>query len=457
MSKKDRIASQQTNVSPFSQIRAGLKRFADPRFSASYVAKMAILTALAFILYAFVKFNLPIFPSFLDIQISELPALLAGFSMGPVSGCLVVVLKCLFKFPLSSTAYVGEATDMLLGVAFVLPASLIYRLRRDKQSHKAGMIYASVGLAAGSLLVSFIAVLVNRYISVPFYVQLYFNGNFEGIVGVVSALYKDVTADTFYRYYLWAGVLPFNILRCLIVSALTFVLYKRLSVLLHWDGASLRKKPESVFGAHIVKKERDTYALAARLADELDGGEIILLSGDLGAGKTTFTKGLAKALGVTEEVTSPTFAILNVYNSGRLKLNHLDMYRIENEDEMAELGVQDSIDSDSVTVIEWNKLTELDGKVFEIDITLNEDGTRTFDISKRGEPSEEEISENICAPNEEETLSKEPKEEPLEETSKEHSEETLEKALDEREGAEDENAASRDLPEPASEDTDART
>ena len=97
------------------------------RKSGAWVAKMAIMVALSFLLYYIGRFiKLPIFPSFLDFQISELPALFAGFSMGPVSGCLVIIIKCALKLPLSGTAFVGELTDMLLGVAFVLPASLLY-------------------------------------------------------------------------------------------------------------------------------------------------------------------------------------------------------------------------------------------------------------------------------------------------------------------------------------------
>ena len=81
-----------------------------------------------------------------------------------------------------------------------------------------------------------------------------------------------------------------------------------------------------------------TREIAARLADTLKGGEVILLSGDLGAGKTTFTKGLAAALGVEETVTSPTFNYVKEYN-GRLPLYHFDMYRVADADEVYELGL----------------------------------------------------------------------------------------------------------------------
>ena len=368
-----------------AEIKATFAKFRNPKFSTAYIAKMAILTAIAFILYAFAKFNLPfMFPSFLEIQISELPALLAGFSMGPISGCLVVIIKCLLKFPLTTTAYVGEATDILLGIAFVLPASLIYYFHKDKK-------HALIGLCVGSACLTGLSILVNRFISIPFFVQLYFGGNFDAIVGVLKPLYKNVTIDTFYTYYLLLGVLPFNLFRCIIVSGLTFVLYKRLSKILHWDGTSMKK--DTVFGVHKVKSVDETYALAKKVADTLDGGEVLLLDGDLGAGKTTFTKGLAKALGVKEEVTSPTFTILNVYEDGRLKLNHLDMYRVESSDELAELGIEECFDEDAVTVIEWNKFEHFDGNVIRISVKTLGETKREYDIVLQQDENGKTISD----------------------------------------------------------------
>lgn len=368
-----------------AEIKATFAKFRNPKFSTAYIAKMAILTAIAFILYAFAKFNLPfMFPSFLEIQISELPALLAGFSMGPISGCLVVIIKCLLKFPLTTTAYVGEATDILLGIAFVLPASLIYYFHKDKK-------HALIGLCVGSACLTGLSILVNRFISIPFFVQLYFGGNFDAIVGVLKPLYKNVTIDTFYTYYLLLGVLPFNLFRCIIVSGLTFVLYKRLSKILHWDGTSMKK--DTVFGVHKVKSVDETYALAKKVADTLDGGEVLLLDGDLGAGKTTFTKGLAKALGVKEEVTSPTFTILNVYEDGRIKLNHLDMYRVESSDELAELGIEECFDEDAVTVIEWNKFEHFDGKVIKISVKTLGETKREYDIVLQQDENGKTISD----------------------------------------------------------------
>ncbi len=351
------------------------------KMSAAFVAKLALLTALAFALYM-AKFNLPfMFPGFLEMQFSELPALLAGFSMGPVAGVLVVVLKCVIKLPLTSTAFVGELTDMLLGVVFVLPAAIIYRLKKDKK-------HALIGLVSGTLLATAAAVLVNRYISVPFYTEYYVDGNFDAIVGMCSVIYPNATQDTFYAFYLGLGVVPFNLLRYIIMSLLTFLLYKRLSKILHWEGESLRRK---LSGEYESGSEEETYALAKRIADTLKGGEIILLEGELGAGKTTFTKGLAKALGVTEEVTSPTFTLMNVYEDGRLPLCQLDMYRLEGEDEAEELGLFDTVPENAVKVIEWNKFSDLTGRVIDVKISVDGEHDRVFTVADSAERAKKSL------------------------------------------------------------------
>lgn len=120
------------------------------------------------------------------------------------------------------------------------------------------------------------------------------------------------------------------------------------------------------FVSHCVS---DTYELAKTLASRLEGGEILLLGGGLGAGKTTFTKGLAKALGVKREVVSPTFTLVREYSGEKLKLYHFDLYRVESEDELQELGLDEYFASDAVTVIEWNKPgVALPGKTVKIDI-----------------------------------------------------------------------------------------
>lgn len=101
----------------------------------------------------------------------------------------------------------------------------------------------------------------------------------------------------------------------------------------------------------------DTARIAAELADTLKGGEFIAMYGELGAGKTAFVKGLAKALGIDRHVTSPTFTIVNEYE-GRLPLYHFDVYRIADPDEMYEIGYEDYLDAGGVCIVEWAELIE---------------------------------------------------------------------------------------------------
>lgn len=101
----------------------------------------------------------------------------------------------------------------------------------------------------------------------------------------------------------------------------------------------------------------DTVNIAKQLADTLKGGEFIAMYGDLGAGKTAFVQGLAKALGINQHITSPTFTIVNEYE-GRLPLYHFDVYRIADPDEMYEIGYEEYVYGDGVCVIEWAELIE---------------------------------------------------------------------------------------------------
>ncbi|MBP5404679.1 MAG: ECF transporter S component [Clostridia bacterium] len=227
-------------------------RKAGKKITPAYITKVALLTGIAYLLYLFVKIKLPfMFPSFLEMQFSELPAILAGFSLGPAAGVIVVILKCLLKFPFSSTIYVGEWTDMVLGVMYVLPASIIYALHKNKKN-------AIIGLAVGTFTSVIAAMILNRFVSVPFFVELYFEGDFAGIVGFLSVLYPKLTEENFYPIYLFAGVLPFNLIRLALMSLLTFFVYKRLSKALHWEfGKKTSATGEKADGEEKLKETPD--------------------------------------------------------------------------------------------------------------------------------------------------------------------------------------------------------
>lgn len=132
---------------------------------------------------------------------------------------------------------------------------------------------------------------------------------------------------------------------------------------------------------YIVHSVEETHSVAKSIADKLVGKEIILLNGDLGAGKTTFTKGIAKALGITDVVTSPTFTFMKEYN-GRLNLYHFDMYRVEEADELYELGLNDYLGMEGgVCVIEWNKFEGIKNPI-KIDIEVIDENTRKITINE---------------------------------------------------------------------------
>lgn len=106
---------------------------------------------------------------------------------------------------------------------------------------------------------------------------------------------------------------------------------------------------------HSVSTE-NTMEIGKKFASFLKPSDIVLLDGDLGAGKTHFVKGIAKGLGIDDNVTSPTFTIENVYDTGNLKFHHFDVYRVNDEEELLDIGFEEAIYSDDISVIEWASL-----------------------------------------------------------------------------------------------------
>ena len=107
----------------------------------------------------------------------------------------------------------------------------------------------------------------------------------------------------------------------------------------------------------ITNNENETYNIGIRIGKQLKAGDILSLNGDLGAGKTYLTKGIAKGLGIEDYITSPTFTILNEYE-GRIPLYHFDVYRINDVEEMYEIGFEEYLYGNGVCVIEWGSIVE---------------------------------------------------------------------------------------------------
>ena len=137
------------------------------------------------------------------------------------------------------------------------------------------------------------------------------------------------------------------------------------------------------------RNEIDTMELAENIESEKFPGMIICLDGELGSGKTVFVKGFAKSLGITENITSPTFNIVKEYESGEMKLNHMDVYRIEDTDET--IAFNDYFKGDGVTIIEWAELIEdkLPDERLEIKFKINDENKRTLIITPYGKKYEE--------------------------------------------------------------------
>ncbi|MCR4650116.1 MAG: tRNA (adenosine(37)-N6)-threonylcarbamoyltransferase complex ATPase subunit type 1 TsaE [Lachnospiraceae bacterium] len=128
--------------------------------------------------------------------------------------------------------------------------------------------------------------------------------------------------------------------------------------------------------------EQDTYELGYSLGREAVAGQIITLEGDLGVGKTVFTKGFAAGLGVEEYVNSPTFTIMQTYEDGRLPLYHFDVYRISDPEEMYEIGFEEFIYGNGVSLIEWAGLIS---EILPKDVTsvlIEKDPAKGYDYRK---------------------------------------------------------------------------
>ena len=185
------------------------------------VATIGIFTAFSIVLY-FIKFNLPfLFPSFLEINFSLLPIIIMGFMLGPVEGITLVLLRAIIKIPFTSTFCVGELADVLIGIPVILVTSLIYLKKHAKKG-------SLLSLVIGMFMWIFAAVLTNIFINVPFFIQLYCDGNVSSFIGILSII-PGVNEQNYLFKYVCYAVIPFNLLLSFIVSSVTFLVYKKIS------------------------------------------------------------------------------------------------------------------------------------------------------------------------------------------------------------------------------------
>lgn len=188
-----------------------------------YLVKVAMLGALATVLML-IEFPLPfIAPPFYKLDFSEIPVLIGTFAMGPLAGVLIELIKVLLNLVINGTitAGVGELANFVVGCAFILPAGFIYKYKKTK-------IGALLGLIAGCVVMGLTSLPVNAFIMVPAYIKL---AGFEKemIIGMGNAIFPFV--DSIPKLALCCAV-PFNFIKGVIISVITFILYKPINPLL---------------------------------------------------------------------------------------------------------------------------------------------------------------------------------------------------------------------------------
>lgn len=178
---------------------------------------IAILGAISFVLML-INFSLPLAPSFLKFDIAELPGLFAGFFLGPLAGFGVVVIKLLLKIAIqgSETAFVGEFSNLVSSTLFVVLAAWIYKLNRTKKG-------AVIAMAVSTVAVSILAIFLNSFIMFPLYSRLY-GMPLEAIIGMGTAINPRINSLTTMMLF---SVFPFNLVKHLVTSVITFLVYKR--------------------------------------------------------------------------------------------------------------------------------------------------------------------------------------------------------------------------------------
>ncbi|MCT4586063.1 MAG: ECF transporter S component [Peptostreptococcaceae bacterium] len=187
-------------------------------FKTADMIKISILGVISFIIM-FIEVPVFFVPGFLKIDASDLPGLIGAFALGPIAGIFIELIKNLLHLFKTSTGGVGELANFIVGSAFVYSAGVIYHMKKTKKS-------AIIGCIFGTIFMSFIAGLCNLYILIPVYSKFM---PIEAIVGMTSEVNSLVVdLNTFILY----GIVPFNILKGILISIATLVLYKYISPVL---------------------------------------------------------------------------------------------------------------------------------------------------------------------------------------------------------------------------------
>jgi len=193
------------------------------KVSTRMMTKIAVLSVIAFIIM-YIEVPLWFTPTFLKIDLSDLPALIGAFSLGPAAGILIELIKNILHIAIkgTSTMGVGELANFIVGSVLVFTAGYIYRRNKNFKM-------AVVGMIVGTIAMTLIASVMNYYILIPFYANLY-GMPIQTYVELGAKVNKFVVD---YRTFILFGILPFNLIKGVLVSLVTLPLYKRVSPALH--------------------------------------------------------------------------------------------------------------------------------------------------------------------------------------------------------------------------------
>ncbi|MFY9176136.1 MAG: ECF transporter S component [Caldicoprobacterales bacterium] len=184
------------------------------------IVKIALLSAIAFILML-LELPLPLFPAFLKIDLSDLPALIGGFALGPVASIIIQLIKNIlhFIFKNDGTGGAGNLANFIVGISFTVPAAIIYIKNRTKKG-------ALIGMVVGTISLIILASLANYFVLIPLYAKLYSMDVVMDLMTKANNFIVDV------KTYVIFAVVPFNLIKAIFTSVITLLIYKKVSPLL---------------------------------------------------------------------------------------------------------------------------------------------------------------------------------------------------------------------------------
>jgi riboflavin transporter FmnP len=190
--------------------------------TARYVARAGVLCAVAIVLM-YLEFALPLVPTFLKFDFSEIAVLLAAFSMGPFSAILIELVKNLIHLPNSMTSGIGELANFVVGSFFVATAGLIYKYHKTRKG-------AFLGMLAGTVIMTTAACLINYFIMIPIYINVV-GFPLPAIISATNAVGNTLVTDL--KTLILYVFVPFNLFKGIVISTIVALIYKRFSPLLH--------------------------------------------------------------------------------------------------------------------------------------------------------------------------------------------------------------------------------